>query len=211
MKYLCQSVIIRAVIRKEENSRQKVHSLTILSSLHSEMCDWNRPSYSYWRSEYPTESVYSKSTKIIQEQDREFEEAIQENIETNNRIAAAKRAAEEEETQRQTNARSRIEELRDLIRERASEIPPEPMNGIMIAICFPDMKRLTRKFGLDESCENIFAFVANDEQMFDDNSGPLKFSLMVGIVSLNKEQTLAQQGLTTRTLVRVLMDDESET
>jgi hypothetical protein len=147
---------------------------------------------------------------LVRAQNHEFDRVIKEASEISQQTAAATKAQEDERARQMADEQARIATLRTEISNRAAEIPPEPANGVAIAVCFPDLRRTTRKFGREQSADDIFALVANNPQMFDASGIPLKFrlALAVGGVCVDRSQTLAEQGLTRRTLLHVELDDE---
>jgi hypothetical protein len=96
---------------------------------------------------------------------------------------------------------------RAAIKSRAAQINPEPANGIQLAICFPDQKRVVRKFAREDFGDDVFAFVVNLDRMFDGNSNSVEFFLLFGPRHLQAKQTLAQQGITARTMIHVVPDE----
>jgi hypothetical protein len=152
----------------------------------------------------------ARDLALSRAQDHEFDCATKEASEISRKTAAANRAQEEAKARQLADEQARVAKLRNQLRDRVAQIAPEPINGVAIAICFPDLQRVTRRFAQEQSAEDIFAFVANTDQMFDATGIPLKFSLVLsfGGVRVDRSQTLGQQGLTRRTLLRVELDDE---
>jgi hypothetical protein len=89
----------------------------------------------------------------------------------------------------------------DFIREQAAGLPPESADGIVIAVALPSHGRIQRKFLAEEPGADVLAFVADHESMFDGNGDPLAFELSPGLADLVREKTLAEQGITRRTLL----------
>jgi hypothetical protein len=154
--------------------------------------------------------VDPEDQRIVHEQDVEFARAVEAAMEMNKKMTAEKIAAETASSQRMADEQSRIASFRNQIRDRAAQVPPEPTNGVAIALCFPNLKRVTRKFGVTQLGDDIYAFVANSDQMFDDASLPLNFELRLspGSDRLDRNRTLAEQGLTKRTLIHVVVNDD---
>jgi hypothetical protein len=148
---------------------------------------------------------------LIESQDSEFVRAERQAIETEQRAVKQLQSAEELRLQKMALEESRAENARQIIRRRADQLPPEPENGVTIAICLPDLKRVTRKFGAEEKGENVFVFVAKEDQMFDENWRPRKFELAMGgpgSPNLDRTRTLGQQGINRRSLLRVVLDSD---
>jgi hypothetical protein len=148
---------------------------------------------------------------LIESQNTEFDRAERDAIEKEKQTVKQQFDAEERRIHKLALEESKAELLRQRIRQRADQIPPEPANGVTIAICMPDSKRVTRKFGVDDSAENVFAFVANNDQMFDEKANPFRFDLAQGrpgLPNLDRKRTLAQQGVCGRILLRVVLDTD---
>jgi hypothetical protein len=174
------------------------------------MCEWDEHEFhSRITDFYSSDNEYDDSN-LIQDQDAEFELALKKAIEDTKTAAAAKAAAEAAELQQIKSEELKIATVRNEIRERANQIPSEPDNGIAIAFCFQDSTRIIRKFNPNQTADDIFAFIANDDRMFDTQFKPLPFDLTLGLgqLSINRMCTLAQQGLTHRTLVRIVVDED---
>jgi hypothetical protein len=95
--------------------------------------------------------------------------------------------------------------VRNVIRQRAAALPEESKDGILIAITLPSRGRIQRKFRSSEPAQDVFAFVADNEELFDENGDPLEFELSQGKGDLIRDKTLAEQGVTGRTLLRVVV------
>jgi hypothetical protein len=147
---------------------------------------------------------------LVAEQNDEFERTREQAIAAANSTAAKQAAAEEVRLKELAMEESRAEKLRAQIRARAAQIPPEPASGVTIALCFPDGKRVTRRFATNDSADHVFAFVANSDAMFDDKGRPFNFELQNGPMrsqQLQRGHTLVEQGMKGRTLLHVLIDD----
>jgi hypothetical protein len=121
-------------------------------------------------------------------------------------IIRRQQAAEAEEAERQRLQRvADVQARRQAIKDRAAQIPPEQAGGIQFAICFPDQTRVIRTFLKEQSADDVFAFVAGFDSMFDDDSNPIDFDLSYGHGELDRHRTLAEQGITGRTLIRVVI------
>jgi hypothetical protein len=121
-------------------------------------------------------------------------------------VIRRQQAAEAEAAERKRlQAVADIQARRQAIKDRASQIPPEQVDGIQFAICFPDQTRVMRKFLKEQSADDVFAFVAGFDSMFDEDSNPIDFDLSYGHGDLNRHRTLAEQGITGRTLIRVVI------
>jgi hypothetical protein len=122
--------------------------------------------------------------------------------------AASERSAREaairaEQQQKEQKTAADLKARHDAISARAAQVPPEPANGIQLAIVLPDRTRIMRKFSRDQSADDVAAFVANLKQLFDSKGRPIEFDLCCGMTPLDRNQTLEQQGITGRTLLTV--------
>jgi hypothetical protein len=144
----------------------------------------------------------AEDQKLVQDQDAEFEQAQNEAHELQ-KIEATKQAKLQEELEDSLG-------LREAIRKRAVQIPEEPATGVQIAICFPDQRRVVRKFDPTQNADDVLAFVANQEQMFDTKMRPRVFSLVFGAGNsmLDTAKTLSEQGIKGRTMMRVVIEDD---
>jgi hypothetical protein len=153
----------------------------------------------------PVEDPKTKQDQELREhQNAEFEKAEDEAREIEQKVAAETRIVEQQLAD--------VQAMRSSIRKRAEQIPPEKANGIAIAICFPDQKRILRKFDPTQSAEDVWAFVANNDQMFDGANRPMSFEIAFGTGNsvLDKTRTLAEQGITGRTMMRVLVNENDQ-
>jgi hypothetical protein len=64
-----------------------------------------------------------------------------------------------------------------------------------------------RKFARDRPGDDVYAFAANQSQMFDRVGNPLRFDLIWAHRTIDRKQTLEQQGITARTLIHIDVDD----
>jgi hypothetical protein len=153
----------------------------------------------------PSFPVRESSGVIREKQNEEFARAQfaekQRQKEDDERRAKEERERQEK-LQRKEQDRRRI---REEIRGKAAALPPEKADGIVIAVTLPSRERIQRKFGLDQRAEDIFAFVADQEQLFDEAGNPKEFELSQGTDDVVREKTLAEQGITRRTLLRVVI------
>jgi hypothetical protein len=144
----------------------------------------------------------AEDEKLRQHQNAEFEQAENEARELQ-KMEAIKQAKVQQELENDQIQRGAIQ-------KRAAQIPEEPATGVQIAICFPDQKRVVRKFDADQNTEDVLAFVANHDQMFDNKMRPRAFSVAFGAgnAMLDPAKTLSEQGIRGRTMMRVIFDDD---
>ena len=93
-----------------------------------------------------------------------------------------------------------IEVRRRELREKAAQLPPEPADGIVLAVLLPTQKRITRKFDKSEKGENLKVWVAATEDIVKD----FELQLPAGAV-LDEEKTFDEQGIKNRSLFNVVM------
>lgn len=118
---------------------------------------------------------------LQREQDAEYQQVL-----------AEARAKESEEDP--------VEVRRREIQEKAALLPPEPADGLTLAVMTPDQKRIMRKFGKDEKGENVKVWVASSVDIVQD------FELrQPGGAPLEDDKTLDEQGIKGRTLLNVLL------
>jgi hypothetical protein len=66
---------------------------------------------------------------------------------------------------------------------------------------------VVKKFAREDFGDDAFGFVADLDRMFDGNSNPVEFFLLFGPRHLQAKQTLAEQGITARTMIHVVPDE----
>jgi hypothetical protein len=178
------------------------HSCEDISRMDEDLIAFAGPSlfprYGEWhfgveRRQYCQIPVKGPKTKqdqeLMEDQNAEFEKAEDEAREIEQKVAAETRTV-----QRQL---ADVHAMQNRIRGRATQIPPEQTNEIAIAICFPDQKPIFWKSHPTQSADDVWAFVANNDQMFGNASRPMSFAITFGTGNsvLDKTKTLADQVL----------------
>lgn len=169
-----------------------------------------RQVYSYIPPQPPRRETQSKSGEIRSAQNEEYEMAqmlaVQKEIEEMERKEALEeqiRIQKENEEKEKMERISKIEEKKELIMKLKDEVPPEPANGIQIAINLPS-KRFIRKFLVTSLCDELFNLLAAEDDFFDEDGTPKSFTLsqpMGGDIVRGK--TFQDQGITKRSLLNV--------
>jgi hypothetical protein len=80
-------------------------------------------------------------------------------------------------------------------------LPPEPEDGILVAVALPSKKRAARKFDKDAPGGDIARWVATDHEI---SGGKFELRLGTGQV-VDPKKTLAEQGIVARTLLTVVV------
>ena len=83
----------------------------------------------------------------------------------------------------------------------------EPQNGVQICVQFPNGVRKSRKFDTSHLCDELFTFVAGQDELFDENKESIPFSLNQPGPPIEVGKTFQQIGITRRSLVNVVLDD----
>jgi hypothetical protein len=160
-----------------------------------------------------TSSLAGKTSdhSLIEEQDAEYLRVLNEAREQEKRAMAKKLHDEAVRAQKHEEEKANAKNARESIRERASQIPPEPTNGIPIAFRLPNGKRIARRFAAEDRADDLFAFVADLDDMFDARGRSFRFEFCwcgLGSAHLNREKTLAEHGIKGRVLFYVSIDDD---
>lgn len=114
---------------------------------------------------------------------------------------SARKAAEEEKRMNQITRQS--------ILDAAAKLPPPPAKGIQLAINCPSKKRLMRVFPANATANDVYIFVASQDEFFSPEGKPLKFVLGQTFGgNLDLEKTLAENGITGRTLLNAILDED---
>ena len=129
--------------------------------------------------------LITEHQQLQQEQDHEYEEVL--------------RIAKERELEK-----AKLDP-RKAILEAASQLPPEPEDGIALAVVLPSHKRVTRKFATTAKGADVVIWVASQEELLGECE-PVKFVLRqaAGDVII-QDKTLDEQGITRRTLFNVVL------
>jgi hypothetical protein len=126
----------------------------------------------------------------VQSQDEQFDIAEREYAA---RMAELERLQAEEQREKQQRQLAR-----DEARENAAALPPEPVDGISIAVRLPSGRKVMRRFGMDEKTDDLFALIANEDELWSD--GTPEFALKCVTWELARGSTFASQNVVHRTL-----------
>lgn len=141
------------------------------------------------------------------EQDDEYELAQAKAISERDHKNQIKRMEDELKAEEKQKESLEKEKLLDELLEKSKLLPEEPENGVMIAVTLPNNTRITRKFALDEIGDHIYTWVALDKQMLDQYKSVVKFELTHPFKDfLKKDESLEQQGIKGKTLLRVMIE-----
>lgn len=136
------------------------------------------------------------SKEIRHEQDMELEACMKE--------VDIKREEEEERKRQEDAAAAKIVARRREIEEAAAALPVEPSDGALVVVQMLDRSRIQRKFASSSLAKDIYAFVAAQASMFDEMGTAIEFNLIQGVVKLEGEKILSEQGVMKRTLLTVV-------
>ena len=146
---------------------------------------------------------YNSSRVITSEQNYEYEEACR--IAEEQEIKEAQKLIEKKENEifeKEINESNYEKIMHDY-----NSLPPEPEDGVQICFLMPSNKKIFRKFDINHSNE-LFTFVSAQDELFDENKAsiPFKIHKTTGN-SIEKNKTLAEQGIVKRTMLRIILDD----
>lgn len=154
-----------------------------------------------------------KSAKQIlrEKEDEEYQKLLNETLQAKQireqeklKQKLQKEEAEKAAELQKNNSIRRINE----IREKFKALPPEPDNGITIAVLLPDMKRIVRRFAEDELGSNVYTWVANDEALIKDNTFPQPFVLTRTLGNdIEEDKTLEEQQLRGRLMLTARIEN----
>jgi hypothetical protein len=80
-------------------------------------------------------------------------------------------------------------------------LPPEPEDGVLIAVALPSRKKITRKFDKDATGGDILSWVGTNNEM---SSASFELRLGTGHI-VDVKKTLVDQGIATRTLLNAVI------
>lgn len=134
------------------------------------------------------QDLITEHRNLQQEQNDEYEEVL--------------RAAREMELKKE-----KVDPKKAIL-EAASRLPPEPEDGIALAVVLPSHKRLARKFSRTAKGEDVVTWVSAQEELLN-LEDPLKFELRQAAGDIiTKDKTLEEQGIIRRTLFNVVLGHE---
>jgi hypothetical protein len=143
----------------------------------------------------PVAPQHTSSWQIRSEQNEEYERSEE----------IARQTAAQVAERKQVEAR-RKEDVRRAIELAAEQIPPEPASGVAIQFVLPSGGKIVRRFSPDQPADHLFALIAAKPEFFDEAGEPRRFELRFSQV-LEKGKTLAEQGITGRSQIRVALLD----
>lgn len=134
------------------------------------------------------QDLITEHRTLQQEQNHEYEEVL--------------RAAKEMELKKE-----KVDPKKAIL-EAASRLPPEPEDGVALAVVLPSHKRLARKFARTAKGEDVVTWVSAQEELLN-LEDPVKFELRQAAGDIiTKDKTLEEQGIVRRTLFNVVLGHE---
>jgi hypothetical protein len=135
------------------------------------------------------------------DQDAEYLETIAE-LDRRDQIEQA-RLAKEQQKQQQENKAKLIE--RETILTLVETLEPEPEEGCEVKVVLPQGRIVSRKFAVNVNGNDVYLWVASQEEMFDGQKFPIPFRLAFGVQTvLERLETLEGQKISRRVQFRVL-------
>lgn len=152
----------------------------------------------------------SATSVLKSEQDREYERAIQETLEMQNREYREKMLKDELEKASKIREEKEKEQMirdKETIEFLADNLPDEPETGIIIAVSLPNKTRIIRKFRPQEKGELLYNWIAGNPSLFEDNIRPIPFCLQPAYgASIVKELSLEEQGIKGKILLQTVLE-----
>ena len=150
---------------------------------------------------------YDGGDFIRENQDSEYHDAERE-MERRERAKRRKQNEEDKREKARRDEADRLAEVRSVakraILELARALGEEPEDGVPVAVNLPSTRRIVRKFAVESKGEDIYTWVAGEDEMFQDDMVPLKFDLrMVLGQMLERDKTLDEQKLQRKFLLNV--------
>jgi hypothetical protein len=119
------------------------------------------------------------------------------------RAVAANRALQEQQDREYADLVRQTEEQQKLSVQRPSPvIPPEPADGLLLAVMLPNRERKARKFDPKWKAQTVFDWIAVDQTQLDPRQIILREPTGK---TLDPEKTLEEQAIVPRTLLTVLV------
>ena len=176
-----------------------------------ELQAFQRDEYNTHLEEAIEESLREKhkmEEKILQtDQNHEYNTLLKQTIESQNKEFLEKKKREqlkEQEEKRKNEEKQNLQQQIEKIKEAAENLPPEPQNGISIAVVLPNQKRIMRKFNPEELAQDVYTWVAADDTLIKDETYSTDFELVCPFSpALDKTQSLVAQGFKGRVLFTV--------
>lgn len=143
----------------------------------------------------------TNTTQLIRAQDEEYARAIQEAQQRERETEAREREAREQEEAARMQEQHEQEE-RNVFREIAQELPPEPADGIQIAFTLQNGQRMRRKFAKDTLADILYFFIIGELMKLGEETVP-KFTLKYPGGELQTGKTLEEQNIRDRTMFQI--------
>ncbi|OHS98579.1 hypothetical protein TRFO_08876 [Tritrichomonas foetus] len=141
----------------------------------------------------PVSDRLSESQEIRRQQNEEYQIALA-------NAQAQERARQEEEEE----APEQIDNYGEMIQQKFSEIGEEPQNGLLLAVALPSGQRISRKFNPDTIANDVYIWVAANENMVTSGARLDSFNIVgpTGTI-LDSQKTLNEQSIASRTLFSI--------
>lgn len=141
----------------------------------------------------PVQVPRPERAQLLDEQNAEFDEAIKKQKEI-----------EEQEELEKFLQKEELMKKREKILVQAAELPPEPENGVTIAVVLPSRKRNTRKFANDTIGQVVINWIAADVELIGEGD-PIHFEIRQPTGQLlEADKTLEEQQIQGRVILNVL-------
>lgn len=91
--------------------------------------------------------------------------------------------------------------------EKLQLLPPEPADGVQMAILLPNNKKVMRKCNLNEDANAIYTIVEGQENMYEKDDSLIPYKIIFGINNeLLRNVPLVDQGIKSRNMFKVLLE-----
>ncbi|OHS95846.1 hypothetical protein TRFO_38005 [Tritrichomonas foetus] len=97
-----------------------------------------------------------------------------------------------------------MEYERDTIIALCGALQPEPTNGIRIAVQLPSGERKMRKFDKNTLGEDVFFWIANNDELFNEDGKPKRYYIQNADRKFDVNLTLEEQGIIRATLLNII-------
>jgi hypothetical protein len=149
-------------------------------------------------------AVSRNNQNIRMEQDKEFQKALEEE-QMNNEMVRMAEFREKQKVRIDQEEKEQNEKIRLANKRKASKIKNE--GDIQIAFILPNQKRILNKFYSHSLGDDLYSFVANQEEMYDEKGYFQPFTLVHGLNQIIKpEFLLSEQDISGRAIVNILLD-----
>ena len=163
-----------------------------------------------WATNFTSEDisrVYDGGDIIRRNQDSEYHEAERE-MDRRERAQRQKQKEEDKRAKARREEDERLAVVRSVMKSAvvnlARGLGDEPEDGVPVAVNLPSRRRIVRKFSVESLGEDVYTWVAGEDEMFQDDLTPLKFELrrVLGQI-LERDKTLDEQKLQVKFLLNV--------